>query len=331
MPLEDDLEPNVDVEPDVSPEDVSPAPETPEPEFVSVRDVATQYGYSADGYEDDESFLKDLTDRAKKSSEYEQQIQQWKPFVDYAQQALYRQNEQSPAAKQSPEPEKPTFWNPPVQWNPSWLSTVRVDPDTGDITSKNPEDARDFQRYLSFRNQEQEKFWQGPHQYLEPYIQHREQGLLQQVQSLIEERLQAQVFTQDARQFAQQNAEWLYAKDAQGQIQFEAGRPKVSEEGAKFQGYIQEAHKMGLNYEAQKNYALRMLHADRVLSGTADPDTKRQANNRKIQMNAANFQPNSAPPEVIPSEGNQGMTLAQMLKAELQNAGVTDQVFASAH
>lgn len=152
-----------------------------------------------------------------------QQLRQLAPFAtEYQQhqnefQEFLRQR-QADAQKKQAETDwtKNLGWNPP-EYDPNWVTQLKRD-DQGNIVALPgaPADiAIKYQRYEQWRQQEVQKLVSNPGKYMEPYMRHiateiaKEQA--QQNVGSYKEQVEAQGFIQ-------QHSDWLFDRDASGQI-----------------------------------------------------------------------------------------------------------------
>ncbi len=306
-------------------------------EFLSIRDAAKEFGYEGIGqFDDDESALKHLIERASAEpapAQNDQLLQYGQRYVDHAadfeQYMRDREQQQAAAEVKTDEPQK--FWDPP-EWNQSWMNQVEVDPDSGQFRPTNggtPETVSRVQKYVQYRQDQQERFWNNPHAYFEPYLQQREDQLETRMKELVDQSMGQERTQLQTRQFVDQNAAWLYQKDAQENVVFDPqnGHPLLTEDGQRFAGY---AHQLsGLPLQQQQELAMKLLEADRVLSGKSTPSTKREEKNKQILMRNANYQADTGGSQT--DEGDKGappqngeQDLEQMLTSALKGAGYDD-------
>lgn len=178
----------------------------------------------------------------------------------------------------------------------------------------------------------QQKFWQDPIQFLGPQIQQMAEQIAQkQVQQHLGG-YQEQIQT---RQILERNADWLYAKDAQGQRQFQTDpltgqtAPALSPYGQVYLKYIREAGDLGISTAAkQDQYATAMLQ-----NAIHNARSQQQAGQQQGQQQAQNFLQNSAanaasppPPAAVinPPTSPGPMSMREKMRLEFQKNGITD-------
>lgn len=195
--------------------------------------------------------------------EYEQ-YKQLDPYVKtYMQHAgefgQWYQNRNKP--QEAPKKDVPwyqEFWNPP-EYNPHWLSQVETDANGNLVPARGapPDVVAKLAQYRQFRAEQMEKFISNPPGYFEPIIDRRVEHIARKI---VEEQLSGYRQQVSSQQFIEQNAPWLFEKDASGNIkqdsvfdpatgQFTTQRA-LTPWGHKFRQYIsQEASR-----QAQRGY-----------------------------------------------------------------------------
>ena len=325
-------------------------PLAPESDVSAFRKAAQQYGADLSAFENDGDAIKALVEASQRATA----LEKMQPYVqDYLQnQAEYQrfrqqpqQPPQAPVAPPAGEDEPPKFWNGP-EWNPQWLSMVRKDEETGQLlpdyaAGGTPEVAQKVQSFIQYRQDQQEQFWTDPFKYIEKFVDHRAD---ERARELVQTELQRHGEQQEARQFISANREWLLQHDAQGQLQTNpaTGAPVLSNEGNVFMQHLQEGTEQhGLSAQAAQNYALKMLEASRAMASAAagnGADARDAQSKVDFLQRAAGFNPSQAastnrkadakgdaPPQ------DTTLSLEELMRRNLKEAGITDEDIASSH
>lgn len=330
--------------PPEAPPPSAPEPQPAQPQFTSIRDAAKNYGLDLSQYQDDEAALRHLASQARLAEQLRPMEQYGRRYLTHAQEFEKFLSER----QQAPPPAEPKFWEAP-EFNPLWLSQVERDPDTGALrptNGGNAETVAKLERYLNFRHEQTEKFWQnGPFSYLEPYLKHREEQLQRSVQQAIQQHLGVDRQQAEARQFVQENSSWLFQKDAQGQVYIDPAsqRPILSPDGQRLYQHLQYAEQIGVPPQHQQDYALRLFQAERAAAGQPAPagaPTGAPAGDKRADFlkQAAGFQPNAAgtlnrspDPNGATPPANPNLSLQDQLRANLVAAGITDKDIAGVY
>ncbi len=202
-------------------------------------------------------------------------MQHAKQFSDY----LQSQNQPKPATPGAPGSSDDPYWksyfNPP-EFNPAWEKQIVKDAQGNLVPAPGaPADvvAR-YQAYQQFRNDQAERFLSNPHTYMESTIKYLAR---QEAERLIRDQFSHKDNATAAREFVQQNMNWLY--------EMENGQPKttlafnpmsgdyvqtpvLSQWGQAFQRYARERQayqqKMGVAFDEKdmKDFAYAMVQRD---------------------------------------------------------------------
>jgi hypothetical protein len=291
-------------------------------EFQSIREVGDKYGLDLSQYADDEAALKALAE----------QVQRGKQLEDFYRRQI-SERLSGEESKQATAAEAPKLWDPP-EYSSSWLSQVTYDDEGGLVPNYKaggtPETVAKFQRYLQYRQDQQERFWQDPFSYIKPFVQQQVEA---RAKELLDSEIQQYSNRQRAEGFVQQNSDWLFAKDSGGNRIMVNGSPVLSQEGKAFQGYISKAEQLGLPLESQEQYAMDMLGAYRAQQAAANkPEETSAAIKNNFLQSAAAHQPNEAATTNLtpaadgtPPAQNPNLSLADMMRQNLKAAGITDE------
>jgi len=322
----------------------SPPPAPDSGEWRSIRDAAGNYGLDLSTHENDEAALRYLVDRAREFDRQQALISQYEGLLAAQQQhdAQFggqlppgQQGRQVGIQQQQQDPSQPTFWNPPVEFDPRMMQFVEMDPETGQVVpgrGGNPLIAQQVQQFLTYRQGEMEKFWtEGPHKYLEPFIEHQLSNYEDKVRDMIRQEIGGYRAENSVQQFVSENP-WVFQTDGSGSIVRNtiAGAPVYSPEGERFVQYCQELGRHGVPFEQQKDYALQRIQAERVMSGQASPQATADQQKMQFLQQAAGFQPNAQGAQPTPGVPNtetplpQGMSLEDALRNDLAAEGITD-------
>jgi len=182
---------------------------TPPP---SQRELLSQaLGIDLRQFADDQSALQALRNEYQRRGQIEQQYQQFVPHLtDYQKWQQSQQQQQRQAAA-----EKAKWWNPP-QWDERWLQQVEADPQTGQLRAlpnADPSIPQKIAEYRRYQSDMLHKLTANPVEMMKP-------GLQELIDAQVKSALEARFGQHDQQQFAHQqierNAEWLYAKTADG-------------------------------------------------------------------------------------------------------------------
>lgn len=328
--------PDVAVPPTATPE--PPAAAVPdEPQFQSIRDAAGGYDYDLSSYENDEDAFRHLIDRSR---DYDRQQETIKNY-----ESLLQQQAAAPVAPAAPpQPQAtdapPWGWNPPP-YNPAWQSQVERNADTGALQPTNGGTlgtVNQLQTFHDYRANHMDRFWtEGPHKYMDPYLDQREQAhqeaIYEKVQEMIDFTLGGHRAQNEADKFLAEN-KWVYEHDANDQIVRNTitGENELSLDGKMFAKFMTEAEQEGFPQSAQQKYAMNMLEAHRVITGQKGAVPAGDKKKTDFLQQAAGYAPSAAGSEtnrtpdasgVVPPQ-NPNMSLEEMLAQNLKSEGITD-------
>jgi hypothetical protein len=307
---------------------------TPPPPPPSVRELAGNYGVDLSSYEDDSAAIKYLAEQAKAAKDHQELAQYGQEYIRHAADGSWQEYQNWKQQKAEPAPEEPKSWDPP-EWNPNWLTQVTQD-EAGVITPNparggNQEIVAKVNRYLSWRHDQQEKFWnEGPEAYTRRAT---ERIAAEQARKIVEAELSKYGEQLDARHFITNNKNWLYEADDAGQIKYQDNRPLLSQEGQVFFNALQRVDEKTHWTQADKQeYALEALTNYRQMQAAQKPAAGGSAEAHKESQlaKAAGFTPQSSgsetqspagPDDAAPPQ-NQNLTFREMLAAEFKAAGI---------
>lgn len=306
-----------------------PVEEKPAGVSESIRLAAEMAGYDISSFADDRQALSHLAQKAKEAVDAHLRADQANQIA-----------QQLAAARREPEPppksEKlPYEWNPP-EYNKGWLSQVRVNDETGQLEPVNggsAETVAKIQRYAQFRRDAEDRFWENPYGFIEPFLNHQVEQLLGPA---IESRLDQYAEQQQARSFIDKNSDWL----------FEQGTQQFSKDGEVFYNALTQAPQ-GLSPADQQRYAMQVVENTRMLRerddlrGQLEKLQKASTDSQKkeeILRKQAGFNPNSAGTVQQPTDDegetppqNQNASLADRIRANLKAADITDEDLVESH
>ncbi len=325
-----------------------PASPPPTPgEWQSIRDAAQGLGVDLSSYDNDSEALRHLVDRTRDFDRQAALIQQYEGLLASQQQQTGEQfTGQLPAGQQAPgigvppgqqqqaPPQDPQFWQPPVQFDQRMMQLVQFD-EQGNVTpgpGGNPLIAQQVQQFMNWRQGEMEKFWtDGPQKYMDPYLDHRFEGYQEQVRDLVRQEMGGYRAENSVQQFVGEN-QWVYQHDASNNLVRNTitGRPEYSVEGQRFIQYCNQAAQWGAPFEAQRDFAVQQINAERVTSGQTSPQAQGDQQKATFLRQSAGFQPNaqgmqptpgaSVPDQPLP----EGMSVEDALRNNLAAEGITD-------
>jgi hypothetical protein len=314
-----------------------------------VRDALRSQGIDPSAFADDAAALRHLAQQA-------QQFQQVQPYLPHLQQVsgpdyqawlAQRQGQQRPAAPAQDKPWWSKHWQAP-EYDPAWEQMVRDDgsgnlvPVQGapfDIPAK-------LAAFKTYQKDQINKLLANPYSFLEGGVKDL---VRQEAQQLVQQQLGQYQDSIFAQQFTQQNADWLYQKDAAGQFQTQAQldprtgqlvqQRLLSPWGQQFRNYVEQAAQYGItDLQKQKDYALGLVQRDVALAERQQAGAQTAGNqaNQQFLQNAAGRQATHTPnstgslpgqpgvppvgPQNPPQNGN--LPLRQQLANAFQRQGL---------
>ena len=223
---------------------------------------------------------------------------------------------------------------------------VKKDETTGQLvpdfaSGGTPETVARVQNFINYRQEQQERFWSNPFDYIQGFVDKRAE---ERARALVQQELGTYTEQQEARQFISANRDWLLAHDQQGQLTLDpgTGAPFLSQEGTSFMRHLQVASEQyGMAPQKAQAYAINMLQADRALLAAGKPaDPAVQDAQKKVQFlqKAAGFSPSQAAStnrksdaQGEPSPQDSTLSLEELMRRNLKAAGVTDDDIAGSH
>lgn len=294
--------------------------------WQSIRDVARSQGFQAAGqFQDDAAFLTHLLQQAQRAqqSDFHARLgQQLAPHASQIQGYLQQQ------AQAQPNPQAPKPWEAP-EFDERWLQLVDRDPATGIYVAKPGADPAYAQKVNAFAEWKQ-KYDRNPAAVLNAMVEER-------ARTIADERFDAR-YAERERQSAinsivSQNAEWMYARDATGNLARDyMGQPQLSPVGAMYVKQLQAVKQAGVtDPRMQDRLAKQLVQAEHYAMQQQQNPGNPQNPQRQAATNAPPVNPGQAQPpsqrRVNPGATEPsatGKTLSDMLRESLAAEGVTD-------
>lgn len=305
VPVSDLAEP--DAQPPVD------APEAPEPagdvadtdEWVSVRDAAKNKGIDLSNYADDAAAFDYLLTEAARAREYEQYLTRLQ---------AEQQQVKPPAETPKDVPLEQQLWAAP-EYDPSWFRQIRAD-ENGNVVPINgasPEVIVKLQKWASYQQQEQDKFWRNPFDYLRPYVDKMAERKAEEILKKYDSRFTEQ---QRARDILNENSSWMITR--------ENGKTSLTEEGRIFNDAIRDFSDVDSDRQFRIGMNAVELHRARK-SGEAARAADAHEQRKKAAIAPRNEREPTAGGTVgTRQEQNPGLSLHEQLMRNLKEAGITD-------
>lgn len=229
----------------------------------SVRDALASYGLDLrNQFQDDHQALQHLVMLARQAASQQ-------PLVQYGQQYLQHASDfqrylEERQRQQQQSQQQQSWWKAP-EYDPTWARRLMRDPQTGEIKPMPGEPLDLVQKYQAWAEHQRsflDKFAQDPIGAIKPGL---EQVVQQVAQQMVQQQLASYQERQQAESFLAQNADWMFARDGQGQplVNPATNQPALSPLGQQFAAYVFEAERMGLRDTAsQQRYAMNSLQRD---------------------------------------------------------------------
>ena len=258
----------------------TPAPAAP----PSLRDQMAGYGLDVSGYQDDASLAQALAYgyRGYQSARPHLELSsRWLPYASEIERFLQeRQQQGSRGFGKDAEAGAKRPWHQLPEFNPLWRHQIQRN-EQGEYvpipgSGATLETVRKFQEYAQARRDFEDRFYSDPVTALKPGLDEYVQPLVQQA---IQQSLAQMQEHQYAQSYTQRNADWLYARDAQGQELRDpvTGGKVLTPYGERFAGYLREAHGLGVQGAAnQQRYAQALLERDLALVGAMNGQQPQQ-------------------------------------------------------
>ncbi len=300
-------------------------------DWQSIREAAARFGYGQiSQYQDDEAALVHLiqqAQRAQQSDTYAQLGRQIAPHLSDFQ--AYRA-QQATAAQQAQAAQAAAAYMPP-EFDERWLGLLERDPATGLFYGK-PGTPVGIVDAANKRLEWQDRFSKNPIQFFEQYAQDKVAPL---IQKQVQQQLAAYQQSQEVDSILASNFQWLYQHD-------QTGRPIAGANGQYVptpagQLYIQQVSALsqaGVRDPRMQDQLARQLVAGVLAQGQAQ---QRQAAAPQVQGRQALARPNVNPQQArspqeraqlnVQEPSNEGLSLADMIRRDLDSGGVTDADF----
>ncbi len=189
--------------------------------------------------------LRQLAQHGQEYLRHQSQFQEWQ-----------RERAEAEARKQAASQQ----WFKAPEYDPTWLSKVYRDPQSGEIRSLPGSDPSIPQKLAAWNEHQRgfiDKFAQDPMKAIQPGL---EQLIDQRAQQLIQQQLGGYREQVQAREILGQHASWIYEQNAQGGKQ-------LSAQGQNYARYVQQAQQQGITTsQGQHDYALGFVQRDYLLA-----------------------------------------------------------------
>jgi hypothetical protein len=245
------------------------------------------------------------------------QNQQYQPLVQQYQQIVPRWSEfqkweaqQAQAAQQKQQaPQKP-LWEAP-EYDPRWQQMVRKD-EYGNVIPVNgaaPDLPQKIAKYNEFVRDKFSSFMKDPAAFMEPLLEGAIQKRIDDKLGGYRQELEAK---QSIQSFINDNADWLYERDANGQVvRAQNGQPLYSEYGRDLQNNVNNitqlfnANRAGQvpDHELIKNLGMAMTTAVAQAKAQAAQQVPQQQQQMDPRQRATGVPP-ARPPVRKPQSGN---------------------------
>jgi hypothetical protein len=228
-----------------------------------VQALSQQYGLDL-GVQDDHAALARLAQAYQYAQQNHHLVQYGQQYVQHADQfnAWRRQQEEAARQQQAAQQKQGWGWTAP-EWDPSWQQKILRD-QNGNLTVAQGQDPSIINKYLAWTDHQRgvlDRLAQDPLKVIQPGL---EQLIDQRAQALFEQRFAATQEQSAARDFVRQNSSWLHQRDQSGNVLIDqrTGREALSPAGQRFGQYVQQAEQLGLNTQAQVQYAMGLTQRD---------------------------------------------------------------------
>jgi hypothetical protein len=172
---------------------------------------------------------------------------------------------QAQPAPQQPEP----LWNPP-EYDPTWNRFLQMNPTTGlyEPVSKdvvNPEIVRKANERAAWERKWQTEFANNPFEFIKKGMQDEfkkaKEEAYQQAVEYFQQFQSQQTLQQSVQSTVQNHSEWLYQKDALGNVGLDAqGRPLLTEKGKSYAQAVETLARSGVSDpKVQDQLALQLI------------------------------------------------------------------------
>lgn len=227
---------------------------------LSVVQALSQMGVDL-GVNDDHAALSRLAQAYQFAQQNHHLVQYGQQYVQHADKFnawLQQQAQQQQAAQQQTQ----QWWKAP-EWDPSWEQKIMRDAN-GNLVVAHGQDPSIINKFMAWRDHQvnvMNRFAQNPLEVIRPGL---EQLIDQRAQALLQQHQAAQQEVYSAKTFVDQNAQWLYQHNEQGQRLYDqrTGQPALSPAGQRFGAYVKQAEAQGFNTQAQLQWAMGMTQRD---------------------------------------------------------------------
>lgn len=300
-------------------------------QWEGIRDAAKRLGHDLP-FQDDGAALNALVNawgQGQQRNAYADLGMQMAPHARQFQEWLASQQPAQQPAQEGP-------WSPP-KFDERYWSVVEQDPETGRVRSKagySPVFGEQAQAYLDYVQESQRQMQTNPVE----WVQRMAGGYIQeQIQKGIQQSLGGYQTKVQAESLVQQNANWIFQVDHQGNrvINPQTGRPALSPAGASYARHADYAAKqLGImDVKGQDRYARDQLELEiyRQQQRQAQAPPPVQPGGpmagaiRTPNFNAANVTQNPAAPPAEPMyQPNPNNSFEAMIKADMAQAGIDE-------
>jgi hypothetical protein len=275
-------------------------------------DPAQARQYLAQVYRDAEQ----LRPLAPYAYEYQQKAGQFNQWL-----------QQQQTAQQQPKQQGPWYskWYNPPEWNPAWERLIKQNEDgsLSPVQGAPPDIVAKYLAHSQYQSDQLRKFRDNPYEFIKEPVRHLAQQIAQEE---VRRHLGQYQEVNSSKQFVEQNANWIFEMDPNGQRKFQqvvdprsgqyVNQPVLSPWGQRFQQYVaqEEARQRQRGYmdvEEQKRNALGWVQRDYALYALQNGqkpqsppvDPRQQSNQQFLQGQGSLPRPganvNQAQPPVV--------------------------------
>lgn len=301
----------------------------------SLADAVASLGYDWGDQRpaDDWTALSQITAYAQRARMLEQQARDSQVYSDIGRQLApqadrireYIQQQQAPAG---PKPyEAPPF-------DERWASLVTQDPGTGLYVGKpgTPPGIVDAANKFADYNRE---YARNPVKLINQVLQDHQSTVDERISAAVEARIQQYQQQQEVRAIVQQNANWAYAKDEQGNFRTDAtGNYLPSPVGSQYVAMVQTLAKAGVADPKMRDQFAKGLLQAQIAAVSNQPAPNQQAAQARQKAAMQQQQVRRNPLQGLPAnerrdtlhatEPPSGISMRDALDRDFQQAGITD-------
>lgn len=315
-------------------EPAAAAPEAPAAaEPATIRSLVKSLGYEfGPDVADDYQALVNLTNRARQAEQLEAQARQADVYRQLGQQLAPRAQELGKFFQDQQKPQGPKAYEPP-EFDERWSGLVDRDQNTGLYVGK-PGTPPELVNKVNAWADWQQKFQRDPIAVIRPLLEEQRTATLEAMRQELRQTMEAQQREAQVMQIARRNADWAYAKDAAGNWMPDplTGGPSLTPLGRQYIGLVQSLAQRGVQDPAHRDELARALLAAQAppqateAQNRALPAGRRQINPlQALGAQARRETPGATEPDV------EGLSLAEVMRREFEQAGVTDRDFKGDH